>query len=561
MSNAKRLVRLLANVMAPGLAVTALAAGATSCTPKQEAAPTTPQQEAPKPPPSEDIVINDLEEVKLEGKMFRPDGLTSPGMARISSKVPLARQQRAFARTKGAKRVEAARTLASAQWEEAAQKGMEDPAAGDAGRAQALATLQEGYAAMGEQSDPVLLQMMFAAQWRAGNMDEAMKIGAELLEKHPDHSVTTAMAPWVAYGLLRSGQIEQAAAITGTWDISTSKTYLRPYVAAWVSFKMGEHEKAREALLMAARAWRNDRTRPALEQDLSIFMAYTGAPVDDAISAVMELSQEPSGQYYWLYQLNNDYAGAGLFEEASALLDTAVEVGGEAVTPSNLMTFRNQQYNYELIELNVDKAADYAMATFQAAQQCGADCSTQVPTIAAQISQLAQFLHNIYSTTLDETFYAPAKKLYEYYLTLGQPDTETIRTYLTRLEETKKVAAPNNSKHDKRLMDNATALGRPAALQRCYTQVLQREPTLTGAVAVTIEINPEGTVTSAATEPAAGESGMAAAAACMQEEVATWKFPGRKLAGTTRVVRSYSFAPPAAQAEQAAPPAGEEPAE
>lgn len=563
MLNANELIRLLAT----GLAASTLAAGAISCAPKQETTPT--QQtvpQAPQPPPSEDIVIEGLQEIRVEGQLYTPQALTSPGMARVKvDGRPLARQRRTYARARGNKKIEEARTLVTMLWDEARTKGMEDPAAGEALQQEALTVLRDTRQAMGEEnSDSVLLQMLFSAEWRAGNMSESMAAGAELLAKHPDSSVTKAMAPWIAYGYLTQGKLPEAAAVAQTWTLQDQGlNYIHPYVTGWVAFKQGQDEAARQAMTMAARGWKNKGTWSVLQQEISLIMAHTNTPVEEVLALVLATEQDPTNQYYWLYQTNEEYARLGHFAEAAELLNAAAEIGGQSMRPADLVTFRNKQFNYELVELDVDQAAEYAIQTYQAVQQCGDACAGQAGAVAEQISKLAQFLHTIYSTTLDERYYAPAKKLYEFYLTLGQPDTETLRTYFNRLEETKKLARPVNGKHNKAIMDSATSLGRPGALKRCYEDVLQREPTLTGTVQLTIEVDPAGTVTGVSSEPAAGEAGMGAAAACMQEEVRTWAFPGRSLPGTTRVTRAYAFAPKAQEAAQTQPaqqPAAEEPA-
>lgn len=555
MMNTKNLVRLLA----AGLAASALSAGVIACAPKQET-PTTPTEQAqPKPPPTEDIAIEDLAEIKLEGQVYAPEGLTSPGMARVKTtgkKLPA--QRKAFAKAKAAKKVEEGRVLATMLWDEARNPVLE-PAASEALQKEAMDVLRQSHEAAGEAGDAVLLQMMFAGEWRAGNMDAAMQYGNELIQKHPTSSVTKAMAPWVAYGYLLQGKNAEAAQVAQTWTLEEQGiTYIHPYVTGWVAFRQGNDQVARQAILQSARTWQNKGTWANIEREVSLFLAHTGASVEEAVGAVTELAQDPTSQYYWLYQTNEEYARAGRYAEASELLNAAAEVGGDSMKPTDLVTFRNKQFNYELVELNVDRAADYAIQMHQAVQTCAADCAQQAQPVAEQISKLAQFLHTIYSTTLDERFYAPAKKLYEYYLTLGQPDTETLRTYATRLEETKKLATAANGKHNKAVMDNITSLGRPEAVKACYVGVLQGEPTLTGAIKASIDIDAQGKVTGVTTDPAQGETGLGKVATCVQEEIRTWLFPGRTVAGNTRVVRTFSFAPAPAAAPKTPAPAAEE---
>ncbi|WP_428267211.1 AgmX/PglI C-terminal domain-containing protein [Haliangium sp.] len=549
--NADRLVRLVAT----GLVAGAFLAGTSSCVPPEGADAEQPKvEEKPKPPPSEDIVIDDLSEIKLTGALYAPEGMGSPGMARVrTDNRPLARQRRTFSRARGDKKVEEARYLASMLSLEA-RKPTNDSDTEKALKEEIRQVVSQTLEGMGEQSDAVLLQMLFATEWQLGNQPAAIEAGAKLLAQHSTSSLAGAAAPWLAYAHLSEWNTEAAAAITQGWDLSAEgMNYTHAYVAAWVAFRTGDGQTARTALMQAARNWKVKTTWPAIERDLSLFMAHTGAPVDEAVAAIMELAQDTTTQYYWLYQTNEEYAKVGRFAEASELLDAAKEVAGAEMKASDLVTFRNKQYNYELVELNADKSADYAIETYQAVQQCGEPCAGQAGAVAKGISQLAQFNHNIYSSTIDDRFYAPAKKLYEFYLTLGQPDTETLRTYLNRLEETKKLASAAVGKHNKAIMDSATSLGRPDALKGCYEGTLQANPTLVGVVAVTIDVDPKGAVSAVATEPAAGEEGLGAVAACMQEEVRSWQFPGRSLAGTTRVLRSYSFAPDAPPAAPAAP--------
>src|SRR5690606_17825867 len=137
----------------------------------------------------------------------------------------------------------------------------------------------------------------------------------------------------------------------------------------------GNDQLAREAMLQAARSWQNKSTWASIEREVSLFLAHTGATVEEAVGAVIELAQDPTSQYYWLYHTNEEYARAGRYAEASELLNAAIEVGGDSMKPADLVTFRNKQFNYELVELNIDRAADYAIQMHQAVQACGADCA------------------------------------------------------------------------------------------------------------------------------------------------------------------------------------------
>lgn len=547
MFQTKTFVRLLAT----GLAASALSTGMIACTPKQETETTPTQPSQPKPPPSEDIAIEDLSEIKLEGRLYKPDALVPPSMVGVKTdgkKLPA--QRKAHAKAKDAKKVEEARVLVT-MLRDAADQAAADPAAADALRNEMLTLLRETRQAGGENADAVILQMLFASEWRAGNVDAALAAGSELVTRHGDSKPAKYSAPYVAYGYLLQGKNAEAAQVAQSWTLEDpASNYTNAYVTAWVALRQGNDALARQGMLQAARGWQIKRTWGTLQSEISLFLAHTGASVEEAVAVVTELGQD--SQYIWMFQTSEEYARLGRHAEASELLNQAAKIAGGNMKPSELVTFRNRQYNYELMALNIDRSADYAVQMHQAVQACGAACADQAAPVAEQISTLAVFYHTIYSTTLDERFYGPAKKLYDYYLTLGQPDTETNRTYLSRLEQTKKLATPGNGKHNKAVMDIITSRGRPDALKACYEDVLQSDPTLVGAVKVTLEVDPQGKVTGVTTDPAGGESGLGAVATCVQEQTRTWLFPGRTLAGTTRVVRTFTFAPVAQLAQPAA---------
>jgi hypothetical protein len=551
--NTKTFVRLLATGLAASALSVGMIGGMMACTPKQETDTTPTQPTAPKPPPSEDIAIEDLSEIKLEGRLYNPDALIPPSMVGVKvegKKLPA--QRKAYAKAKDAKKVEEARVLATMLRDAETQATSANPAEAETLRNEMLTVLRETRQAGGETPDAVILQMLFASEWRAGNMDAAMEAGSALVTKYGDSKTGRYSAPFVAYAYLQQGKNAEAAQVVQPWTLEDpANNYTHAYVIAWVAFRQGNDALARQAMLQAARGWQIKRTWGTLQTEISTFLAHTGASVQDAVAVVTEL--EKDNQYIWTFQISEQYAGLGRHAEASELLNEAAKFAGSNMKPSELVTFRNRQYNYELMALNVDKSADYAVQMHQAVQACGGACAEQAAPVAEQVSTLAVFYHTIYSTTLDERFYGPAKKLYDYYLTLGQPDTETNRTYLSRLEQTKKLAAPGNGKHNKAVMDIITSRGRPEALKACYENTLQSEPTLVGAVKVTIEVDPQGKVTGATTDPASGETGLGKVAGCVQEQVRTWMFPGRTLAGTTRVVRSFAFSPAAQPAAQPAP--------
>jgi hypothetical protein len=177
------------------------------------------------------------------------------------------------------------------------------------------------------------------------------------------------------------------------------------------------------------------------------------------------------------------------------------------------------------------------------------------------IEKLALHFHTIYATTLDDKYFEPAMRLYEFYLQdQARPNHGKVTTYVSQLNETKQNAQPNAGKHTKEMMGTAIDF-RKQAFVRCYETVLQANPKLSGSVTITIEIDHTGKVAGAQTDPAGGKDGLAAVASCLDEEVRTWTFPGRSMQGKTVVVVPLGFSPkaaaaPAAAKQPAAQPAG-----
>ncbi len=540
MRNPTKTLRLLVT----GFAATAIAAGAAACGGGQAAVETAAQPETPVEPPKEDITLDGFEEVKIQGALFVPEGLGTPGMARLRSgqNVPLNRKRRNYQRARGDKKVDEGKSLVSTLWEQARVTGATDDAAAEGLRQEALTILRE-LKGMEGGADAIVLQMLFAAESRMENKDEAMAAGQELVERFGDSSVARAMAPYVAYNYLNAWKTAEAAALTQTWDLSAQGTsYTHAYVAGWVALRQRDWDKARAAISQAARGWRSATTRPIVERDVALFMARTDAPVEDATMMVTELSRgDKTSEYFLLYELHKAYATVGAFEKASSVLERAIEVAGADMPPADLVSFRSSQFNYSVLEYRAGTAAEQVIATYKALEPCGEKCAGQIDTVADQVSKLATYWHNIYTATLDDRYYGPAKQLYEFYLTLNRSDAETLRTYLTRLEETKKLAAQVKGKHTKEIMDRATSVSRASVVQGCYESVLQGNPELAGTMQVSLDIDSSGTVTEVTTEPAAGAEGMGMVATCVQEAARTWMFPGRSSLGNTRVSRSFAL--------------------
>ncbi|HUQ08176.1 MAG TPA: AgmX/PglI C-terminal domain-containing protein [Kofleriaceae bacterium] len=89
----------------------------------------------------------------------------------------------------------------------------------------------------------------------------------------------------------------------------------------------------------------------------------------------------------------------------------------------------------------------------------------------------------------------------------------------------------------------ATVDARRQEIQACYEQPLQGDPTLAGAMTLTLEVDPGGSVVGATSEPPDGEAGVAAVARCAVARVRTWRFPARPGGGVARLAAAFTLAP------------------
>jgi hypothetical protein len=549
--NSHRLVTALVIV----LATASLAVTGVSCTPAQETGPVGPNDgQKPPEPQSEDITLDPFEEVSLSGARVAPAGLTVPGMVRVRPrrKTTIDKQRKAYAAAKPDRKALEAEILVTMLWEESeAIQGKDTSTAADkekakAMRAEAIQTLRDARASLGEQADPVLLQMVFTIELMQNNEKDALEAGKELMSRHPDSDSAKATAPWIVQYLLRDGQTDEAAAIVEGWNLDQLNPGAdagRAYGMAWVAFRKGEHDKAGKAIAWAAENWKSTATQPAIERDLVLMLTRPGTPVDDAADVAAQLAGgKKELQYILLYRLYEGYEAAGYSEYAAQALEKALQARGDEVPLGERVIIRQRQSNNYLIAHQPARTAEVLIAAYKDVGPCGEPCKGKEQEIPDQIKKLALHFHTTYTTTQDAEYYEPAKKLYEFYIGLNPADAATIKSYLTQLEETKERMAANMGKHDKTTMEWSTAVRSPV-VKACYENALLTEPELKGTLRLMLDIDSSGEVAGATTEPAAGEEGLAAVGACVQERARAWKFPSRSKPGTTKVTRSYALSP------------------
>ena len=364
---------------------------------------------------------------------------------------------------------------------------------------------------------------------------ESLSNLVELFEEEIPPPVVT----MAAYVFLRAHQNDEAAALTAEMDPADEELRgHQAYVAAWSAYRQGEFDRARDFIVVSAKKWPSREGQRAVVRDLSLMIARAATPVaqaDELLSEIVGDSLE--NRYRLLFQLHEQYVFAGhygLAAETLAYIDDVV-LEGQELPHRDAVGFAYRRSGY-LFRVNQPvEAAELALEAYQGLEPCGDECAGEAEVVMTHLRDLAQPFHTIYHTSLDPAFYDPAVALYEAYIGIpDRPDAETVRGYLSNLQQSHEHANPAQGKHDARMMTNVF-VARREAIQACYEEALGWDPNLGGELVLTVTIDQSGSVTGVSGEPAASEEGLGVVTACASERVAEWSFPARSLPGTTTV--------------------------
>lgn len=547
MSNARRFACLFAAASVAAAFSFTTACGGSSA-PKVDTNPNTDVDDGASD--TQDQVFDKYEEgIAITGRVYAPQALGVPGMIRISpkrGKLKLATQRKTVAKglDSGKVKEQDVQFLATLLWD-AAKKNPEQDAELKTEMRDTLAKFH----ATGKLEKPETLQMLSTIELVLGNEGAALKIGEELVANHPDYKGAEAARTWVGYLQLRAGD---TAAATATFDGFAPTKPEGQFVKAWIDFRNGNYATAVENISNAAKTWPGalQATAASVVDDMHLMIGW-GLSVADARKTyefVVDQAapeQQIHAVYVWLARLGDVYASVGNFDRAVEALDTSLEVKADAQA-GDVLKARFQQANYELRQNHpADAAARFLEAWDVAQNKCDETCTEQnKEAVPANIAKVAQLIHTVYATTLDERYYEPANKLYQAYLAITpeRADHGQILTFSKRLEETKANAQPSAGKHDADRMKDVITL-RQLAVKGCYERALQLDSSLQGTITVTMEVSDKGEVMGGSTDPAGGAEGLASVAACTWEAVKTWSFPGRSVPGKSVVVFPFTVSP------------------
>jgi hypothetical protein len=520
--------------------------------------PTDGDQVEPPQPPSKDEIF-EYEAESLEGMRFQPQALGVPGMWKISTpKRATLKKQRKIAKRKSAK-VTDFQVLAALAWTESGEllgKARKEP--DDAKKAkldeqanklrvEALEALRKAYELAGEgKADEITLKLLSVAELTVGEEPKAVKVYEEIVKRFPGKEGPTNGKVWLTNLYLRADRLADAAKIVEGWKLTDDFDAMGAYVLAWVKFRQRDYDTARKGILHAALNWKGAAGRRAVSTEVLLFLSRTGTPVAEGKAAIEKVvgPESTNEQYQWLYNLSKGYEFSGYPRLALETLELLLSGSVVAEVPVRDQVVFRAEMAYDALKAgDPGKTASAAIEAHKKLAECGDTCAKSAANVTQSIQTYATLLHTLYAHSLDESYYAPAKQLYDYYLAIpGVENGEVIKGYASRLADTKANANPEQGKHDKVETQKLLKL-RLNAIKACYEAVLQGEPELAGEVVLTLNIADTGEVSGVETKPAAGKAGLAAVGGCLQERSKTFKFPGRTLKGTTALVQPFKFSP------------------
>ena len=516
------------------------------------AASTTPTASA-----TTDLTL-ELDAKSLAGWVFAPDALTRPGMPLVEpkKKVTIEKARANYAKAKPDERETFAQILATLLY--TASKTETDATKEKALFAEAAKALTETRAALGDKTTDVTLRMVGVYDLIVGDYAGAESAYADL------HKILAAdkknaadakdVSTWLAWAQLKQNKHAEAAKTLG--DATPSKDEPeRDYVLAWTKWEAGDGAGAWAAIQAAVKNWKSASTKPAVDRDLLIIAARSGAPVAEQIAVVHELAGgKRSDEYTKLYTLHTANVFAGRYADGSALIDAAIAAAGDTVPKNDPPKMRFQQGEYALRLGKVDAVASFVDQALKSLTACGTACTpADASELVKSSTNVANLFYTVFATAEDPRFFQPAHDIYAAISAnatdaLAKADANKLST---QLDETKKRAKPGIGTSDKTATTPFLRI-HDQEVQACYESGLLINPTLAGTLTLTIEFDATGAAKGVATEPPGGAADLAAVATCAEAHARTWMIPSHSKPGTTKIKLPYQLSPRQPDAEKAA---------
>lgn len=519
------------------LFVGALAASIASCGGSSTTGPTTPTPRAT--PATEDLQI-EMGTAKLEGTVFVPEGLPAPAMlvVRPSKRTTLDKQRAAWkkiaadARAPLTKKATEAQILATLLFERIGALAPDAPMRATL-LAEARAALTTILDAAKGQADRTTLEMAAALAIGAGDPAAATPYLEELIARFADSDADAMARSQLAFAHLVAGRDQEAAAVLAGREPGAGPELA--YVIAWVRFRAGDGPGAAAAIALAAAGWKDPTTQPALVRDYLVMTSRGGVEPGPAADGIGPLIAE-SARARVLIDLARAYDLAGHDAEADATIELAIARAAGALSPADVVAVRRLQAEFTRRAGKVDQLGD-RWGRVKAALDACTDCPAEVrAAVAGELAQRAYESHTIYVTSGDTRRRAAAVELYRVHASFGAvPDAVAVAAHARELD-TAHVPEDGSQYHE---AIRVPVVARFQEVLACYEGRLQGERTLGGPLTVRLEVDQQGAVTGVATEPARGQAGMAAVAACVEDRARAWTLPTRPRPGVARITLPF----------------------
>jgi len=410
----------------------------------------------------------------------------------------------------------------------------------------------------GDKAEELDVHRMTVALLWAGDTEGAIAGYQRLIKDFASSEQLAEHQAWLAKLYIDGGRVSDAAAITGAWDARAKDTpHYASYMVAWTKLAERDYAAAIDSVLAAAVKWPNEKTdagaRQTLLNEATYMIARGNGSLEQLQTAVANIKGQ-ADKVALLTALNqaalpaaspynlNSNGRFGLAVEVLGFLTDAVE------SPAEKATFQYYQGLYATRINAPTQATGFWSSALTNLESCTPEtCKNQQAVdgvkvaIAGQAEGLAPVYYSVYAATLDDDYATASKTLYDMAIKLGSSKASQFQTEKANLEETIKRADATKGMHSEDVI--GAFLGQyTASMSSCYEGVLLAEPGVSGSLKITLDVQDDGRVSGGATEPAAGQEGLAAVAQCVIDTAkGSYDFGGRSVPGLTRVSFTATF--------------------
>jgi tetratricopeptide (TPR) repeat protein len=531
----------------PWLLVLLLACGGSQAgDPASPAGPGSPAAPAGAKPAAAGDVSIELDRIPVAGLLFEPAALNRPGMPLVEPKrkTTLAAQRQIVsnARDPVLRQAQAA-VLATMLYQESktAEKAKEKELLTEARQA-----LRDAASSAGKDVDEVTLRLLGSYELLLDDYPAAEKAWQDLVNKDPKDKDSAYHRAWWVHALLRQWKNAEALAVASAEPLTDKQPELA-YVAAWAKWRSGDDLGAWQAIVTAAKGWGTNAGREDIDREVLLIAGRSRAPYPQVIPELFAAlgAKQPQQQYDVLAKLGlQAYQFAGRWSEGISSLEEALKLLGPQTPPADRPVLRYTQADYTVRLDTPDVAARYAKQALEALAQCPKCPEKDKQDLVNAVAIMGRLFHIYYATANDKRFYQPAYDLYTASAPLlaDAARKKQVTDDTATLERTLANTKVGTGTHSKDAIN--VLIGRHnQEIQACYEAALVASPKLAGTLTLMLDSDQTGAIKGVASDPKAGQSELAAVAACAAARAKKWHFPKRGMTGTTRVKVVYGLSP------------------